>query len=597
MLKKEFGMVFRQINIFSLVVLLVPTILLIFIEKPYFGLFIPIFQFSLFFLALFMGASLFSGFRKQKEIESLLTLPYSRLQLIRLKMLPKFLAVLFFFVIYLILYVLGADYYEAISFVSFTVIYFSLFLIALSSSANSDNFIVVFSTSLLFFIVFFGLYILVNWIGTQILGEAGQLYSFNIRELLTVEAEFSEPVFMFGLLAMISLLLPFIISFLRTFKKSDVRPAKSYNKRYFKFFALIFVACFIISIGFSYLGMRIDLKSLDQMMKSYYLTQDHKLMESGLFSLKIYEENDVHKIKNIHWYYWDLLDENEYVYLLQSDEVGRLNTSNYTYETLYSVTSGMNSRGSWKYNQTIVLIEMEKKPKGIQVVLIDESTKKAKRIRVEHELLEDYFNPTIFGTDTRDGKRFWLVNSGRVWKYPILRIWEDGKTENIGKSQIWPSYVNQMLITYSDEHIVISKEKESKFEIVKKIPNKEGLRFSFRAFRSNLNNVPIKEMYTWKKKKIFRLNLEALEVDEIEGVMEYFRFFYPDHYYFVQTDREANERKLYQLKDGKEKLLKTFPYEEDETYFLSRNGIVFTKGKKIKVYAFPDFQELKFKKS
>lgn len=107
MLKKEFSMVFRQINVFSLVVLLVPAILLIFVDQPYFGLFIPIFQFGLFFLALFMGASLFSGFRKQKEIESLLALPYSRLQLIGLKMLPKLSAVLFFFVIYLILYVLG----------------------------------------------------------------------------------------------------------------------------------------------------------------------------------------------------------------------------------------------------------------------------------------------------------------------------------------------------------------------------------------------------------------------------------------------------------------------------------------------------------
>jgi len=596
MLKKEFGMVFRQINIFSLVVLLVPAILLIFIDQPYFGLFIPIFQFGLFFLALFMGSSLFSGYRKQKEIESLLTLPYSRLQLIGLKMLPKLSTVLFFFVIYLILYVLGADYYEALSFVSFTVIYFSLFLIALSFSANSDNLIVVFSTSLLFFIVFIGLYILVNWIGIQIIGETGQLYSFNIRELFTVEAEFSEPVFLFGLLAVISLLFPFVISFLRTFKKSDVRPAKSYNKRYFKFFALILAVCFIISIGFSYLGMHIDIKSLDQMMKSYYLTQNHKLVESGLFSLKIHEENDVYRLKRPFWYYWELLEENGYIYQLHSDEAGRLNTSNYTYEALYRVPSGMNSRGSWKYNQTIVLIEMEKKPKGIQVVLIDESTKKVKRILVEHELLEDYFNPTVFGTDTRNGKRFWLVNSGRVWKYPILRIWEDGEIENIGKSQEWPCYVNQMLITYSEEDIVISKEKGKKYETVKKIHNKDELRFSFRVFRNNLNNVPIKEMYTWRKKKIFRLNLETLEIEEIEGVTEYFRFFYPDHYYFVQTDREANERNLYQLKDGKEKLLKTFPYEEGEIYFLSRNGIVFIKGKRIKVYAFPDFREIKFKK-
>ncbi len=596
MLKKEFSMVFRQINVFSLIVLLVPAILLIFVDQPYFGLFIPIFQFGLFFLALFMGASLFSGFRKQKEIESLLALPYSRLQLIGLKMLPKLSAVLFFFVIYLILYVLGADYYEALSFVSFTVIYFSLFLIALSFSANSDNFIVVFSLSLLFFIVFFGLYILVSWIGIQIIGEVGQQYSFNIRELFTVEAEFSEPVFLFGLLALITLLLPFIISFLRTFKKSDIRPVKSYNKRYFKFFALIFAVCFIISIGLSYLGMHIDIKSLEQMMTRYYLTQDHKLIESGLSSLKIYEEDDVHKLKIRFRYYWELSEKNGYIYQFHSHEVGRLNTSNYTYEALYRVPSEMNRRGSWKYNQTIALIEWEKKPKGIQVVLIDESTKKVKRIRVEHGLLEDYFNPNIFGTDTRDGKRFWLVNSARVWKYPILRIWEDGEIENIGRSQNWPCYVNQMLITYSEEDIIISKEKGKKYEIVKKIPNKDGLRFSFRVIRDNLNNVPIKEMYTWRKEKIFRLNLETLEIGEVEGVTQYFRFFYPDHYYFVQTDREANERNLYQLKDGKEKLLKTFPYEEGEIYFLSKNGIVFIKGKKIKVYAFPDFREAKFRK-
>jgi len=116
-------------------------------------------------------------------------------------------------------------------------------------------------------------------------------------------------------------------------------------------------------------------------------------------------------------------------------------------------------------------------------------------------------------------------------------------------------------------------EKEGRFETIRKIPNNKGFQFGVGYLRKNLNNVPLKAVL---------------------------QFFYPDKYYLVETDHVPSEVKVYEFKEGKIKLLRTFSgYDTTEIrnrFRLCKGGVVIREGKKVRVYAFPDLKEIKFKK-
>ncbi|GAH61242.1 unnamed protein product, partial [marine sediment metagenome] len=92
---------------------------------------------------------------------------------------------------------------------------------------------------------------------------------------------------------------------------------------------------------------------------------------------------------------------------------------------------------------------------------------------------------------------------------------------------------------------------------------------------------------------------ETFEFEELGEWKGYVRYFYPGIYYFIENDIPNKQTKLYLLKEGKLKLLKIFK-EYDSIYgrnsfTVFKSGVVIRKGSKVKVYAFPDFRELKFK--
>ena len=161
-----------------------------------------------------------------------------------------------------------------------------------------------------------------------------------------------------------------------------------------------------------------------------------------------------------------------------------------------------------------------------------------------------------------------------------------------------------MLISYTEEEIIISKEKEGRFETIRKIPNSKGFQFGVGYLRKNLNNIPLKVVYGWrsgpKRPKYARLSLENFEIEEFSDTEGYLQFFYPDRYYLVETDHVASEVKVYNFKEGKIELLKTFSdfdtTEIRNRFRLCKGGIVIREGKKVRVYAFPDLKEIKFKK-
>jgi len=559
---------------------------------------------------MFMGVSLFSSDRGQRGMEYLLSLPFSRLQLAGLKTFPRTMAVLFFYIVFLILYLRGGINAMALSFLSFTVIYFSLFLIALSLSASSENFIVLSIVSLFFLCVYLGVIYLIFW--TAIKAKGYIYFQLKIRPFF-VEQEI-ESIFITLLVpVIILLLLPSVLSFILSFKKFDVRPSRIYNKRYFKFIAPLFILGLIASFLFAYQG-------IDLGYSSYYLTHNHKLLEHNTYSnIKIYDNGKVYKIRGQLDFSEPSLEENGYVYATSYwDKIIRLSTSTLKMEIFYEAP-----RGSWfgwgiyKFEQTIALIEHIEKKKNryaeTQLVIIDEASRKITRIPFDHEPLINYYNPIIFGADRMGEKMFWLMCAFRAKEHPIVKIWEDGKVEIIGESESRPCYVNQMLITTTEKEIIISKEKEGKFMPMRRIPSIERFIFWKGGYREEcLNNIPLKEIYGRKiirstnqkgprqyTTRYVRLNLEKFELEEMKDFKGMLLYFYPADYYAYELDEATPKARFYELKEGKLNFIKeltAFDLKSYDNIEIFKAGVVLKKGRKIRVYAFPNLRELKFKK-
>ena len=408
----------------------------------------------------------------------------------------------------------------------------------------------------------------------------------------------------------IIILLPLLVSFGFSIKKFDIRPARVYNKRYFKLFTPLFVLFLLLSFLFARQG-------LDTGYSWYYLTRDHKLIETNFYEgLKIYDAKKVHKmkLKGELTFYSLFHEENRYVYDCTLSRIIRLDTSDYTLAVLYEAPAKRHIRASvWKTEQMIAFIEMKRDYSDRQFVVLDENTKTFKKIPLDNRPIQNLYNPNIFGTNTIEGQRYWLLYAWRSQEEKqIFSMWEDGRIEHIGKSQKWPLYINRMLITYTEEEVIISKEKNSEFEIVKKIPNPDGYRFGYGYFyRNDLNTASVKQVYGWKRPswkddetewKYATLNLESFKIEpiEIEGVRGYLFYSGPDNVYFEEIDSTSLTVKIYKLEDDRVTLLKTFedfdPREPANRHFTFPSGIVLRKGKKVKVYAFPDLRELKYKK-
>ena len=595
MLKKEFMEVLVQTLLFVLATLLLPVFVIVTTivsdDPSYFGVFFVLFQVGLLFWAMFMGASIFSFDRGQRGIEYLLSLPYSRLQIVGLKIIPRLSAVVFFYLLYLFLYSAGGEYFVLMLFTPFTAIYFVLFLIALSLSVISDNFVVLSAASVCSLFVYLALFYLAYISGFLIKGFPLEEFGFASSDLFAVDLDWM-PGYILGVA--LALLLPFLIAFLLSFRKFDVRPEKVYNIRYFKYFTPLFAIGLLISFLFAYMGTNLDEYT------DYYLTENHKLIEVAYFSkIKIHDKTRVSAVEYSADYFWPYLYEKEYVYDLGLYRgVLRINTSDFTSDILYETPREKST--SWqasKYDQTIALLEKSKDLPGIQLVLIDELSKKVTRIPFNTDLLRDYYSIRIFGTDIIDTKRFWLISTRFSRENLILRLWEDGRIENIGNSILFPLYVNRILISYTDKAMLIRKLTGRTFETIREIPEAKDMRFS--RWRVNLNRAPIKEMYIHKFQKYYRLDLETFEFEELGEWKGYLRNFHPGINYFVENDIPNKRTKLYLLKEGKLELVKTFKGYDSKngrhSFTVFKSGVVIRKGSKVKVYAFPDFRELKFK--
>ncbi len=611
MLKKETISVLKHTFYFLIMAVIAPGILIATIirDGSYFQVFFPLLQYGLLFWALFMGISLFSSEQDQEGMEYLLSLPYSRLHLICLKILPRVVAVLALYFFCWLLYIKGGGNAAVLHHFSFTILYFAVFCIALSYSARSDNFLVLFVFTMFSMIAYLGILSGIFWATLQAKGYI--FYEFEIMPFFTEGLD----SFLENLIVPVSLgiLLPFLIALFFSFKKFDLRPFKTYNVRFLKVFIPLFILGLIGGFVFSH-------QTLDIGYTNYYFTQNLQVVESNEYSgVKIYDGKRVHRVDLDVSYYWPSWEDNGFVYYRGGNRVGRLNTRQNTSEILYEAPLGrrINWR-TWGYEQTLFFLERTRDYTDFQFVLLDLNSRDVKKIPLTGESLGEYSDWTIFGADKAEGRRYWLMYPFRNRDIkPIYQLWEDGQINSIGKSQKMPCYINRTLFSYAENEIILSKYKKGRFDVLRSIPNGGDLHFGWYVhYQRKLTNSPVKEIYGRKvyrpsadknagwtyHAKYARLDLENFEIEEVADLKGYLAFYATDtdSHYALETDENEHEVKLYEVEKGTLELRKTFK-EMDPRYGLndveiSKSGILVKKGKKIKVYAWPDLKEIKFKK-
>ncbi len=605
MLNKEFKEVLKQYLYLILVMILLPAVLKIFIQQSYFEVFFPLFQVGLLFWALLMGNFIFSLDRAQGGMEYLLSLPYSRLQLIGLKFLPRLGAVLIFFMLHLLIYSYSGSNAAAISLFSFTLLYFSLFLIAFSFSAVSENFVVssvisIFFLSIYLSLLFFSFYI------TCLIKEIPFDWG-NIHEFFTIQ---EWPYLLgSGSVTAIVLLLPFLIAFLLALKKFDIRPSRIYNKHFFKYFIPLLIAGFVISSFLAYLG-------IGRLSNNYFLTQNNILLESVYDFVKIYDKEKVFKLKR-DFILWNAIEKDNYIivrdYTFNKTKSFnllflRLDLNNNKVTSLYEIKRRkyLGYDSFKKFKNDIVIIEQGDNSSEFELLFVNINSGKINRLKVDHAL-DKYYRPLLFGTDTWEGKRFWLVSMRQKQKNAILQIWEDGKINNLGISQsnkinIRPAYANRMLFVSTPESLNIYRLFPGRKELLKKIPGQVVFIQIYPFLQAqDMANYPLKEVYGKKGNKIIRLDLGDLTIQELGEYEGRIVYVYPNTFYFREQSKDIKTLRLHRLKDGKILFLKEFhltgikknkPLDQISIF---KTGVVARIKGKVKIYSLPDMKEIKFK--
>ncbi len=610
MLKKEINDVLKQALFFALIILLLPAFLVltkIYPDRSYLNAFFPVFQFGLFFWAFFMGASLFSAERGQNGMEYLLSLPLSRYKLIGLKVLPRFTSVLIFYGIFLILFFGPGSNTSALSLICFSFIYFSLYFISLSFSASSENFLVLFVISFLFLFLFLGLEYSLFWLTVKSKGYV--FFTPKITPFITGDLEPFTVLFL--IMTGSCLLIPSLAAFIFSIKRFDIKPPRVHNKRFVTILAPLLVIGLLASLFLSHRIIHIG-------TNDYYLTQNNILIEhNGYFGFRIYDGEKAHKIRGFYPSFLPFAEEGPYVYGGGYDCIFRVNTADFNVEELYRPPEGKNFYGAQKSGQTIAFLEYggRRSFEGIEkkLVLLHIASKKMSRISLDFEALQNGYI-RLMGAGTHKERDFWLVSTmGAPGKGgQIFRLWQDGEFRFEKKTRYIPLFISPYLLTYSEKDIIISEDREGQFETIHKIPNAKRYRFIGIGVRpwfwsEDKNKLRIKEVYGWvppskeesgEDTLFARLNLETFEIEELPDVKGWPYCFSGDVCYSEEINLEQKTLAIYRIQENQINLMRKFNVSFKETfhpYKIFPSGIVFSQGKKARVYAFPDLRKTKFK--
>ena len=578
------------------------------IAPTYGDAFFPLLQVGLFFWAFLMGASFLMSERFQRSEIYLLSLPYSRYKLLLYKALPRIAGVLLFFVLYVIAYVYWGRNLVALPSFSFTLIYFALFIISFSLSLSSENFLVLFFSSLFGLMVFLGLLVLIIWSAIQLKGYV--FYEFATQAFFTGELDALSlkliPI------AALFLLLPTAAAFVPAFGRFDARPVSVYNRRYFKLLFSFLLAGSLASLLVTYLATEAG-------RTSYFLTEDHQFIKMhNLSRAKVYDGDRRHTLDGPPLHFRPLFEIGSRVYVRTLRGIECIDLSDYSRQSVYTLLPGRRFRQPIRYYQkTLVFITTKLNYSDRQLEQVDLASGRTSSIPLESWADLETGREWIFAADTGENGQFflcWTLDAAK--KFTVWRVWDSGRIEKVAESLRHPVYVNGMLLTFSESEIIFHREGGDGYAPFRRVLNEDAYGFYYYIYfnRGNLSMPVLKELYGWKSARgkewrrlisAARLDLEEYRMEPVAGMKSEPLYVGPDECYYVEEDLDRdNERlllKFYRLDRGELTLLRDFgefPLERKRRpidFNFSPHGLIWQEGKKVQVFTYPDLKELKFK--
>jgi len=574
-------------------------------------MFFPIFQVGLLFMALFMGISLFMSETKNGGMEYLLTLPYTRLRLLWIKLFPRIVALIALFLIYYL--ALGAVGNNDMLILPVTFLlfsYISLFAIGISFSSFRGNLILSVLLAIVTFFVFLYGEGLVFWIAYMLKSD---LMEFTVR------LPFSSLGFpWYSLIIALAMLSTLIISYLYAFKTFDLKISRKLIKKFMK----VFIPSVLVVMSLSVAGiyMIIDLPNGGM----YFLTKGNLVLKDNYYSsMKVYDRDSEREIKYYDLNLFHCVEKDNYIYASSGYKntrifhIVRMNTTNLDIDVLYTAEPK-----AWIFSQisvykgTLAFIEYFRGESVSNLVLLNLETKKYKKINITSGFNLDH--PEIFGAGTLENQNFWAVYSThrRLGKVVIAK--EDGTQYEVKLDSLnVPLYVNGMFILFKAEAIEIGNITETGFQLVKQISFKGRLMLYRSLFNWDMNQPPVKEIFLnsmesgdpWERKK-YRLDLQTYDFHEIKDLSNtygYFKKSIDGTWFYIEVpfvrDSKNPTISIYKMNEGKPMLVKKIDmlYKDGKWDAYSdwvhefETGLIVKNNGKLHVYRFPDLNEIEFK--
>jgi hypothetical protein len=401
---------------------------------------------------------------------------------------------------------------------------------------------------------------------------------------------------------------PFVAALLFSFGRFDVRRSRPFKRRYGIAFAAGLAFCALAAFG-----GRAAAHSLAP--KQYHLTRDLKLVEWRLGSraMRIHGPGSSLEVRvepPLLWYEWD---DGSSLFVWDADRrLNRIDLATGEVELFYRSDQKRSHLFDQKvYGSTIALVESGPRRGEILIVALDRQTKKADR----HVFAHDAFiagDPKIVGTGIRDGRRFWICRMQKKAERSTLRLWEDGRIEEIlvnGRLQTVnsPLFLNGLLLFTGREPMLVLRDTGESFETKKEFPADEVFRVQDESwrFRMPLDAPPPSYIYGKRGPRLARMSLETLEVEDLGDWGEDddawgFVDRQGDQAYFIGGSRSRKSLDVHALSEAGMRLIRSFPgidtERRDTRFTVYGSGIVITQGGRVAVYAFPDLREIEYQR-
>jgi hypothetical protein len=607
MFKKELADVLKQTGWFLAAVAVIPfpVILLKWAPGPYLAVLMPILLPGLVFWSLFLGASLFGRERGQRAMEYALSFPHSRLGLLARLAGPRLLILA---VLWLAAWATSGLASTSTDFFLYPTLAlafgFPLFLVALSLSVVIENCIALCLLSLLSWYAIGDVIFRLLWgFGSRYVAlPLPGMFVFPRPDVGAFRSDLSFPLFLLQLALPV---VPFIVALLVSFGRFDIRRSARFIKSYLKAFTASLAFCALAA----FLG-HAAANSLAS--KSYHLTQDLKLVEWSYASnsVVIRGQGSALKVRVASPYYWmDWDDGSSLITQNVNGDLNRIDLSSGATDQIYRFDRKQNAVWSkWTYGQTIAFFEKGSRPNEIQLVTLDERTKKTDRRVFVHAAFNPG-TPTLIGTGLRDGRRFWICMMMKKAMKSTLRLWDDGRVEEIlvkGRLETanTPHDINGLLIFMGREPTTVIQDNGKSFELRKEFPADEIFSVWDGLYVRNPLDLPaVPYVYGKRGAKMARMDMATLEIEDIGVWSESndtwgFVLSRGSRSYFVGGSRSRKTLDFYDLNGGRMQLIRSFPdidtQRRDTRFSYFEAGIVIVKGKNVGVYAFPDLREIKY---